>query len=113
MLLPLRWETHAAPEYGTRPQEAINRLIVDPALYSVLEAQVALGSGAGSRFDPITEYDEYLRTSISAQHRRMVALREKHHQSLLVLGARSIERLVHFGGTTHQALLSCSQDGTK
>jgi hypothetical protein len=28
-LLPLRWETHTAPEYGTRPQEVINRVIVD------------------------------------------------------------------------------------
>jgi hypothetical protein len=28
-LLPLRWETHAAPEYPTRPQEVINRAIVD------------------------------------------------------------------------------------
>lgn len=28
-LLPLRWETHTAPEYGTRPQEVINRAIVD------------------------------------------------------------------------------------
>lgn len=28
-LLPLRWETHTAPEYGTRPQEVINRTIVD------------------------------------------------------------------------------------
>lgn len=29
VLLPLRWETHTAPEYGTRPQEVINRAIVD------------------------------------------------------------------------------------
>lgn len=29
VLLPLRWETHSAPEYGTRPQEVINRAIVD------------------------------------------------------------------------------------
>jgi hypothetical protein len=29
VLLPLRWETHSAPEYGTRPQEAINRAVVD------------------------------------------------------------------------------------
>ena len=29
ILLPLRWETHTAPEYGTRPQEVINRAIVD------------------------------------------------------------------------------------
>jgi hypothetical protein len=28
-LLPLRWETHTAPEYGTRPQEVINQAIVD------------------------------------------------------------------------------------
>lgn len=28
-LLPLRWETHTAPEYNTRPQEVINRAIVD------------------------------------------------------------------------------------
>jgi hypothetical protein len=29
VLLPLRWETHTAPEYNTRPQEVINRAIVD------------------------------------------------------------------------------------
>lgn len=29
VLLPLRWETHTAPEYGTRPQEVINQSIVD------------------------------------------------------------------------------------
>ena len=29
VLLPLRWETHTAPDYGTRPQEIINRAIVD------------------------------------------------------------------------------------
>ncbi|MES2348828.1 MAG: hypothetical protein V4641_14800 [Pseudomonadota bacterium] len=29
VLLPLRWETHSSPEYGKRPQEIINRQIVD------------------------------------------------------------------------------------
>lgn len=29
VLLPLRWETHTAPEYGKRPQEIINRQMVD------------------------------------------------------------------------------------
>lgn len=29
VLLPLRWETHSAPEYGKRPQEVINRQMVD------------------------------------------------------------------------------------
>lgn len=29
VLLPLRWETHAAPEYGARPQAVINRQVAD------------------------------------------------------------------------------------
>lgn len=29
VILPLRWETHTAPEYNVRPQAAINRRIVD------------------------------------------------------------------------------------
>ncbi|WP_164091362.1 DUF4062 domain-containing protein [Comamonas thiooxydans] len=29
VLLPLRWETHSAPEYGVRPQEVINKQVVD------------------------------------------------------------------------------------
>lgn len=29
VLLPVRWETHSSPTYGVRPQEAINRQVVD------------------------------------------------------------------------------------
>ena len=29
VLLPLRWETHSSPEYGSAPQEVLNRQIVD------------------------------------------------------------------------------------
>lgn len=29
VLLPVRWETHSSPTFGIRPQEAINRQIVD------------------------------------------------------------------------------------
>ncbi|MGZ8932998.1 MAG: hypothetical protein ACXW06_06955 [Halobacteriota archaeon] len=29
VLLPLRWETHSSPEFGTRPQAVINRQVVD------------------------------------------------------------------------------------
>ena len=29
VLLPLKWETHTAPDYGERPQEIINKAIVD------------------------------------------------------------------------------------
>jgi nucleoside 2-deoxyribosyltransferase len=31
VLLPLRWETHSAPEYGRQPQEILNRQVVDHA----------------------------------------------------------------------------------
>jgi hypothetical protein len=29
VILPLKWETHSAPEFGKRPQEVINRQVVD------------------------------------------------------------------------------------
>lgn len=29
MLLPVKWETHAIPQSGIRPQEAINRQLVN------------------------------------------------------------------------------------
>ncbi|MGB8599742.1 MAG: DUF4062 domain-containing protein, partial [Burkholderiales bacterium] len=29
VLLPLKWETHSSPEYGKRPQEVINKQVVD------------------------------------------------------------------------------------
>lgn len=29
VLLPVKWETHSSPSYGVRPQEAINKQIVD------------------------------------------------------------------------------------
>jgi hypothetical protein len=46
-LLPLRWETHTAPEYGTRPQEVINRTIVDQCdlLVGIFWTRVGLPTG--------------------------------------------------------------------
>jgi nucleoside 2-deoxyribosyltransferase len=46
-LLPLRWETHTAPEYGTRPQEVINRAIVDQCDLVVGIFWARLGSPTG------------------------------------------------------------------
>ena len=46
-LLPLRWETHTAPEYGTRPQEIINRTIVDQCDLLVGIFWTRLGSPTG------------------------------------------------------------------
>ena len=47
VLLPLRWETHTAPEYGTRPQEAINRAIVDDCDLLVGLFWTRIGSSSG------------------------------------------------------------------
>jgi hypothetical protein len=47
VLLPLRWETHTAPEYGTRPQEVINRAIVDQCDLLVGIFWTRLGSPTG------------------------------------------------------------------
>lgn len=46
-LLPLRWETHTAPEYGTRPQEVINRTIVDQSDLLVGVFWTRIGSPTG------------------------------------------------------------------
>jgi hypothetical protein len=48
VLLPLRWETHTAPEYGTRPQEIINRAIVDECDLLVGIFWTRIGSPTGS-----------------------------------------------------------------
>jgi hypothetical protein len=47
-LLPLRWETHTAPEYGVRPQEVINRAIVDNCdlLVGVFWTRIGTPTGA-------------------------------------------------------------------
>ncbi|QGM93241.1 DUF4062 domain-containing protein [Methylocystis rosea] len=47
-LLPLRWETHTAPEFGTRPQEVINRAIVDNCDLLVGIFWTRIGSPTGS-----------------------------------------------------------------
>ena len=48
VLLPLRWETHTAPEYGTRPQEVINRAIVDQCDLLVGIFWTRIGSPTGA-----------------------------------------------------------------
>ncbi|UAA39798.1 hypothetical protein KIH87_05425 [Paraneptunicella aestuarii] len=47
VLLPLRWETHSAPEYGKRPQEIINRQVVDQCDLLVGVFWTRIGSPTG------------------------------------------------------------------
>jgi hypothetical protein len=48
VLLPLRWETHTAPDLGTRPQELINRAIVDDCDLLVGIFWTRIGSPTGA-----------------------------------------------------------------
>jgi hypothetical protein len=47
-LLPLRWETHTAPDYNTRPQEVINRAVVDECDLLVGIFWTRIGSPTGT-----------------------------------------------------------------
>jgi len=47
VLLPLRWETHSAPDYGKRPQEVINRQVVDPCDILIGVFWTRIGSPTG------------------------------------------------------------------
>jgi hypothetical protein len=48
VLLPVKWETHSAPEYGKRPQEIINRQLVDDCDLLVGIFWTRLGSPTGN-----------------------------------------------------------------
>ncbi|OEC52048.1 MULTISPECIES: hypothetical protein [unclassified Aeromonas] len=49
VLLPLRWETHTAPEYGKRPQEVINKQMVDHCDLLMGIFWTRLGSNTGMK----------------------------------------------------------------
>jgi hypothetical protein len=48
VLLPVRWETHSAPEYGKRPQEIINRQVVDVCDLGIGIFWTKIGTPTGS-----------------------------------------------------------------
>lgn len=47
VLLPLKWETHSSPTYDVRPQEAINRQLVDSADLVIGLFWAKIGSDTG------------------------------------------------------------------
>lgn len=63
VLLPMRWETHTSPEYGTRPQEVINRQIVDQADLLIGIFWTRLGSSTGVKDSGTLEEIERVATS--------------------------------------------------
>lgn len=55
VLLPLRWETHASPELGQRPQAAINRQVVDYCDMAIGVFWTRLGTPTGEAESGSTE----------------------------------------------------------
>ena len=61
MLLPVKWETHAAPQSGVRPQEAINRQIVRGCDLLVGMFWTKLGANTGvAESGTIEEIDQFV-----------------------------------------------------
>lgn len=61
VLLPVRWETHAVPETGRRPQEAINRHLVQECDILVGMFWTRLGTATGAaESGTVEEIDQFV-----------------------------------------------------
>jgi len=55
VLLPIKWETHSTPSYDTRPQEAINKQIVDSVDLVIGLFWAKIGSDTGTEISGTIE----------------------------------------------------------
>jgi hypothetical protein len=63
VLLPVKWETHAVPTAGVRPQEAINRQLVDNCDILVGMFWTKLGTSTGvAESGTVEEIDQFVAT---------------------------------------------------
>jgi len=61
VLLPVRWETHAMPETGVRPQDAINRQLVSECDILLGLFWTKLGTNTGvAESGTVEEIDEFV-----------------------------------------------------
>src|ERR1700690_2174410 len=61
ILLPVKWETHATPQSGVRPQEAINQQLVRRADILVGMFWTRIGTGTGvAESGTVEEIDEFV-----------------------------------------------------
>jgi len=61
VLLPVKWETHATPQSGVRPQEAINRQLVDECDILVGMFWTKLGASTGvAESGTVEEIDQFV-----------------------------------------------------
>lgn len=62
VLLPVKWETHATPETGVRPQEAVNRQLVDNSDFLIGMFWTKLGTDTGvAASGTVEEIDRFVR----------------------------------------------------
>ncbi|MGH8637372.1 MAG: hypothetical protein ACREUZ_09595 [Burkholderiales bacterium] len=61
VLLPLRWETHAMPKVGIRPQAALNRQLVQPSDLLIGMFWTKIGSNTGvAESGTVEEIDQFV-----------------------------------------------------
>lgn len=61
VLLPIKWETHAVPQSGVRPQEAINRQLVDRCQIMIGMFWTKIGTDTGvAESGTVEEIDQFV-----------------------------------------------------
>lgn len=96
VLLPIRWETHASPEMGSRPQAVINRQIVDDCDMAVAVFWTRLGTPTGEAESGTAE-----EISRMGNDGKPVMLYFSQANVPLPLDVSEYQRLVEFQGQTY------------
>ena len=113
VLLPVRWETHATPEAGIRPQDAINRQLVDQCDLLIGMFWTKLGTTTGvAASGTVEEIDRFVASHRPAmlyfsrrpidpmkidqgQHARLREFQNETYQNALVGTFASLDELRH------------------
>ncbi|BDV36536.1 DUF4062 domain-containing protein [Methylocystis iwaonis] len=111
VLLPVRWETHATPRAGVRPQQTINEQLVRTADMVVGLFWTKLGTNTGvAESGTVEEIDQFVETGKPAllyfssrpidpakidikQHKKLKAFRDETYKTALVGGFASPDEL--------------------
>jgi hypothetical protein len=113
VLLPVRWETHAMPETGVRPQDAINRQLVAECDLLLGMFWTKLGTNTGvAESGTVEEIEQFVGSSRPAilyfshrpidpakidqrQHARLQQFQDNTYQKALTGGFASLDDLRH------------------
>jgi hypothetical protein len=111
VLLPVKWETHAMPEAGVRPQEAINRQLVQGSDILIGMFWTKLGTSTGvAESGTVEEIDQFVVSGRTAmlyfssrpidpnkidlkQHRKLRAFKAETYKKALVGGFSTVAEL--------------------